>query len=184
MVRTPAIVALVVALGMAAGAAAQVAAPEQAQATAPTLAPSQPPPQAVYSDPQMRAFAKATLDLQALGSQDAGAMSRAIEATGMSVERYNAMGDAMRADPALAARLNPYLDNERMARFASRSYAPASYEAYAAGSGSRRHHAGSHWSRHQGGGRHHGGHASHGSGHGAPSHHHAAAHTGRHSHHH
>jgi hypothetical protein len=36
----------------------------------------------------------------------------------MNVEDYNRMGDAMRASPALAASLNPYLDNANIERTA------------------------------------------------------------------
>jgi len=87
---------------------------------------AQPAPAPTYSDSQMQDFARATVELQALGSQDPASMTRVIQRAGMSVEDYNNMGDAMRANPALAASLNPYLDEanaERMSRV-SRAAAP------------------------------------------------------------
>jgi hypothetical protein len=90
-----------------------------AQETPATLAPTAPAPAAPsYTDGQMQDFARATVELQALGSQDPAAMTRTIAAAGMSVEDYNRMGDAMRASPALAASLNPYLDNANIERTA------------------------------------------------------------------
>jgi hypothetical protein len=88
-------------------------------------APAAPPVAATtghraYSADQMHDFARATVELQAQGSQDPAEMTRTIRGAGMSVEDYNQMGDAMRADPALASSLNPYLDSansERVARF-------------------------------------------------------------------
>lgn len=89
-------------------------------------APASPPAAAAapshraYSADHMHDFARATVELQALGSQDPAEMTKAIQGAGMSVEDYNQMGDAMRSDPALASSLNPYLDSansERVARF-------------------------------------------------------------------
>jgi ABC-type phosphate/phosphonate transport system substrate-binding protein len=100
-----------------------LAAPAGAQDTAASARPT-------YSDSQMQDFARATVDLQALGSQSPTEMTRAIEGAGMSVADYNSMGDAMRADPALAGNLNPYLEEataERRARVSRAQYAsPAS----------------------------------------------------------
>jgi hypothetical protein len=82
-----------------------------------------------YSPDQMSHFARATVELQHLGSRDPSAMTQAIQGAGMSVEDYNRMGDAMRADPKLASSLNPYLDSantDRMARiYAERSKTPS-----------------------------------------------------------
>jgi hypothetical protein len=79
--------------------------------------------QRAYDDRQMRAFAGATLDLQALGSQDPAAMTHVIEARGMSVQQYNQMGDAMRGDKALEGRLAPYLQSAQAER-AGGGYTP------------------------------------------------------------
>jgi glucose/arabinose dehydrogenase len=111
-------VAMIAALALAAAAHAQ-------ESPAPAGPPAQPPAAAAaaprapsYSESQMQDFARATVELQALGSQDPGAMTRAIEGAGMSVEEYNGMGDAMRANPALAASLTPYLDSANVERTA------------------------------------------------------------------
>lgn len=114
-------VAAITALGLAAAANAQdrpapAAAPPAATPAAPAPAPA--PRSPTYSESRMQDFARATVELQALGSQDPDAMTRAIEGAGMSVDDYNAMGDAMRADPALAASLYPYLDSANVERAA------------------------------------------------------------------
>ncbi|CAN7593631.1 DUF4168 domain-containing protein [Phenylobacterium sp. LjRoot225] len=104
--RTLLPVAVITALALATAAAAQE-----------TAAPATSAPPA-YSDSRMQDFARATVELQALGDQDPAAMTRAIEGAGMNVEDYNSMGDAMRADPALAASLYPYLDTANLERTA------------------------------------------------------------------
>ena len=87
------------------------------------------PAHKAYSPDQMSSFARATVELQNLGSQDPDQMTRAIQGAGMSVEDYNQMGDAMRGDPKLASSLTPYLDSantERAARiYAQRSQTPS-----------------------------------------------------------
>lgn len=72
--------------------------------------------QTAFSDQEMHTFASATLDLQALRSRDAAAMTHVIQASGMTVKQYNRMGDAMRADPELVKRLTPYLAAARKTR--------------------------------------------------------------------
>jgi hypothetical protein len=102
------------------------AAAAQAQDAPPAAA---APAHRSYSSDEMSHFARATVELQNLGSQDPAQMTRAIQGAGMSVQDYNRMGDAMRADPKLAASLNPYLDSantERTARiYAERSRTPS-----------------------------------------------------------
>jgi hypothetical protein len=102
---------------------------QEAPASPPAAAAAPAPAHKSYSPDQMSGFARATVELQNLGSQDPQAMTRAIQGAGMSVEDYNQMGDAMRADPALASNLTPYLDsatNERAARiYAQRSQTPS-----------------------------------------------------------
>ncbi|RAK59758.1 hypothetical protein DJ021_08055 [Phenylobacterium hankyongense] len=101
---------------LAAALAFGPAAQTQAQMPAPAApAPSHP----AYGQQQLDAFARATVDIQALGSQDPDAMTRSIQANGLSVEQYNEMGDAMRGDPALAASLDPFLQHARVERVAS-----------------------------------------------------------------
>lgn len=115
--------------------------------------PAAPPSHRAYNTDQMSDFARATVELQALGSQDPAAMTRAIQGAGMSVEDYNRMGDDMRADPALATSLNPYLDNansERVARF-YRTQAQVQPAARSASTASRKtpsHKAAAHTNRH------------------------------------
>lgn len=112
-------------LPLAAIAALALSATAQAQ-DAPVSPPAAAAPShRAYSPDQMNSFARATVELQNLGSQDPGAMSRTIQGSGMSVEDYNQMGDAMRGDPALATSLNPYLDSANSAR-AARIYAQRS----------------------------------------------------------
>jgi glucose/arabinose dehydrogenase len=112
-------------LPLAAIAALALSAAAQAQdAPASPAAPAAPSHRS-YSPDQMNSFARATVELQNLGTQDPEAMSRTIQGSGMSVEDYNQMGDAMRADPALATSLNPYLDSANSAR-AARIYAQRS----------------------------------------------------------
>lgn len=96
----------------------------QPAANQPVAAPAAPSP---YGDSQMRAFARATVDLQLMDPRDTAGMARAIEASGLSVEQYNQMGDAMRGDSALASRLTPYLANARAERPAIPGYTPDSY---------------------------------------------------------
>jgi hypothetical protein len=121
MFRRPALFA---AFAILAPAAVQVQAQPMAEspaaASAPMVAPSHD-----YDDQQMRVFAGATLDLQALGSQDPAAMTHVIEARGMSVRQYNEMGDAMRADKALEARLAPFLRAARTGRAGGYTAPPA-----------------------------------------------------------
>jgi len=81
-----------------------------AAAPAPPALAAPPAPASAYSADEMHRFAHATVELQLLRQQDAASRSRASQDAGMSVEDYNQMGDAMRADPALASRLNPYID--------------------------------------------------------------------------
>jgi hypothetical protein len=104
------------------------AAAAQAQ-EAPASPPAAAPAHRSYSSDEMSHFAKATVELQNLGSRDPGTMTKAIQDAGMSVQDYNRMGDAMRADPKLASSLNPYLDSantERTARiYAERSRTPS-----------------------------------------------------------
>jgi hypothetical protein len=109
MLRSSLILAAVAA-ALAFGPAAQAQTPAQ---PAPTAA------HPAYGQQQLDAFARATVDLQALGSQDPAAMTRSIQANGLSVEQYNEMGDAMRGDPALAASLDPFLQHARVERVAS-----------------------------------------------------------------
>jgi hypothetical protein len=116
-------VAMIAALALAAAAHAQESpAPAGPPAQPPAAAPPAPaaaaPRTPSNSERQMQDFARATVELQALDSQDPGAMTRAIEGAGMSVEEYNGMGDAMRANPALAASLTPYLDSANVERTA------------------------------------------------------------------
>ena len=96
---------------------------------APPAAAAPAPAHKSYSPDQMSSFARATVELQNLGSQDPDQMTRAIQGAGMSVEDYNQMGDAMRGDPKLASSLSPYLDSantERAARiYAQRSQTPS-----------------------------------------------------------
>lgn len=103
--------AVIAGLAMATAAGAQ-----ETTTASPAAAPA--PLRRTYSDSQMQDFARATVELQALGSQDPAEMTRAIEGAGMGVEDYNSMGDAMRADPALAASLTPYLDSANLERTA------------------------------------------------------------------
>lgn len=114
----------VAALMLSAAAQAQEA-PASPAAPAAAAAPAHK----TYSPDQMSAFARATVELQNLGSQDPEQMTRAIQGAGMSVEDYNAMGDAMRADPKAASSLTPYLDSantDRAARiYAQRSQTPS-----------------------------------------------------------
>ena len=112
--------AAIAALALSAAAQAQ-----DAPASPPVAAPAAAPSHRSYSPDQMNSFARATVELQNLGTQDPEAMSRTILESGMSVEDYNQMGDAMRADPALATSLNPYLDSANSAR-AARIYAQRS----------------------------------------------------------
>lgn len=121
---------------LVAAAAFMVATPVLAQVPeAATAAPPAPAPAAAapapaaspYSDGEMRAFARATVDLQLVDPRDVSGQARAIEATGMSVEKYNQMGDAMRGDPNLASRLNPYLSTARAERPAIPGYTPNAY---------------------------------------------------------
>ena len=112
--------AAIAALALSAGAQAQ-----DAPASPPVAAAAPTPSHRSYSPDQMNSFARATVELQNLGTQDPEAMSRTIQGSGMSVEDYNQMGDAMRADPALATSLNPYLDSANSAR-AARIYAQRS----------------------------------------------------------
>jgi hypothetical protein len=117
-------------LPLAALAALMLSAAAQArEAPASTPAAAAAPAQKAYSPDQMSSFARATVELQNLGSQDPEQMTRAIQGSGMSVEDYNQMGDAMRADPRLASNLTPYLDSantERAARiYAQRSRTPS-----------------------------------------------------------
>jgi len=120
----------IAALMLSAAAQAQdaPAAPAAPSAAAPA-ATAPAPAHKTYSPDQMSSFARATVELQNLGSQDPGQMTRAIQDAGMSVEDYNQMGDAMRGDPKLASSLNPYLDSantERAARiYAQRSQTPS-----------------------------------------------------------
>lgn len=109
--------AAITALAISAPASAQEASAPVTPAPA-SPAPAPAPRSPAYSDSQMQDFARATVELQALGSQDPAAMTRAIEGAGMRVEDYNSMGDAMRADPKLAASLNPYLDTANVERTA------------------------------------------------------------------
>jgi hypothetical protein len=148
-------------------APAVTAAPAAAPAPAPVApAPAPAAPAATYSDSQMAAFAHATVELQASGAQDPAAQTQVIERSGLRVEDYNAMGDAMRADPKLAASLNPYLDEadaERRARITripadAGRYTPPTRHA-AARSG---HVRGSHHRTAHGHGRHHAASPSHG----------------------
>lgn len=116
-------------LPLSAIAALMLATAAQAQeAPAPAAAPVAQAHRS-YSPDQMSHFARATVELQHLGSRDPSAMTQAIQGAGMSVEDYNRMGDAMRADPKLASSLNPYLDSantDRMARiYAERSKTPS-----------------------------------------------------------
>lgn len=122
MVATP-VLAQVPAAAPAPQAAPLQAAPAQA---APAQA-SAAPAGSAYSDGEMRAFARATVDLQLVDPRDVSGQARAIEATGMSVEKYNQMGDAMRGDPNLASRLNPYLASARAERPAIPGYTPNAY---------------------------------------------------------
>jgi hypothetical protein len=93
-------------------AEAPAAAPPPSAATPPASAASAPStPTRAYSADQMYRFAHATVELQLLREQDPASMSRVIQDAGMRVEDYNEMGDAMRADPALASSLNPYLED-------------------------------------------------------------------------
>ena len=117
----------IAALMLSAAAHAQdaPASPPAAAAAAAAAAPARKS----YSPDQMSSFARATVELQNLGSQDPEQMTRAIQGAGMSVEDYNQMGDAMRSDPKLASSLSPYLDSantERAARiYAQRSQTPS-----------------------------------------------------------
>ena len=120
-------------LPLTAIAALMLSAAAQAQ-EAPASPPAAAPPAAAqphrsYTPDQMSSFARATVELQNLGSQEPEQMSRAIQGAGMSVEDYNQMGDAMRGDPKLASSLTPYLDSantERAARiYAQRSQTPS-----------------------------------------------------------
>jgi hypothetical protein len=167
---------------------------------------SQPAPAAAhpaYGQQQLDAFARATVDLQALGSQDPAAMTQSIQANGLSVEQYNEMGDAMRGDPALAASLDPFLQHARVERVATDAAAgryqphPGAAATYSRGSAtqavaspvSSKSHAGKasrHGKRHAASagksthGRHHAGKASRTTHHAATGHsssRHAATHT-------
>jgi hypothetical protein len=115
-------------LPLAAITALALSAAAQAQ-DAPVSPPAAAPSHRAYSPDQMNSFARATVELQNLASQDPEAMSRTIQSSGMNVEDYNQMGDAMRADPALATSLNPYLDSASSARtariYAQRSHTPS-----------------------------------------------------------
>jgi len=116
-----------------------------AAAPAPPALAAPPAPASAYSADEMHRFAHATVELQLLRQQDAASMSRAIQDAGMSVEDYNQMGDAMRADPALASRLNPYIDaynSERSAPARSTRHAKAHARS------SRQAHASAHSGRH------------------------------------
>lgn len=100
---------------------------QPAAAAAPAAPATPAPAPSAYSDSQMRAFARATVDLQLVDPRDVSGQARAIETTGLSVEQYNQMGDAMRADPQLASRLNPYLASARTERPAIPGYTPGAY---------------------------------------------------------
>ncbi|WP_227000060.1 DUF4168 domain-containing protein [Phenylobacterium soli] len=106
---------------------AQEPAPASQPAAAPVAAAAPAAPTPAYGEAQMRSFARATVDLQLVDPRDVSGQARAIEAAGMSVEQYNQMGDAMRGDPQLAARLNPYLANARAERPAIPGYTPNAY---------------------------------------------------------
>ena len=189
-----------------AAVAAALATGPAAQAQMPSPAPSPAPAAAhpAYGQQQLDAFARATVDLQALGSQDSAAMTQSIQANGLSVEQYNEMGDAMRGDPALAASLDPFLQHARVERVATDAAAgryqphPGAAATYSRGSEtqaaaspvSSKSHAGKasrHGKRHAASagksthGRHHAGKTSRTTHHAAAAHHssthHAAAHT-------
>jgi hypothetical protein len=145
------------------------------EAAAPARAAAHP----AYSDSQMSAFAHATVELQALGTQDPSAQTRAIERSGLRVEDYNSMGDAMRADPALAASLNPYLDQANAERTARITRIPPSARSYAAPARHTR--AKAHSTRHRSvrsHGKHHAGKATR---HASSRHRHTAKSTHRHA---
>lgn len=118
-------------LPLAAIAAFMLSAAAQAQEApvSPPASSAAAPAHKSYSPDEMSSFAKATVELQNLGSQDPEQMTKAIQGAGMSVEDYNKMGDAMRGDPKLASSLTPYLDSantERAARvYAERSRTPS-----------------------------------------------------------
>src|SRR5689334_22721796 len=79
---------------------------QEAPASPPASAAVAPAPaHRSYTPDEMSSFARATVELQNLGSQDPEQMTKAIQGAGMSVEDYNKMGDAMRADPKLASSL-------------------------------------------------------------------------------
>lgn len=112
--------------------------------SAPGLASPAPSAASAFNDSEMRAFARATIDLQLVDPRDIAGQTRAIEATGMSVEKYNRMGDAMRADANLASRLNPYLASARAERPAIPGYTTNPYVRVRARTSSRSHRASSH----------------------------------------
>ena len=178
--------AAIAALALSAGAQAQ-----DAPAAPPAAAAAPAPSHRSYSPDQMNSFARATVELQNLGTQDPEAMSRTIQGSGMSVEDYNQMGDAMRADPALATSLNPYLDSANSARaariYAQRSQTPSfaeprhasSHRAVASHTASNRHsRGGAHKASHTRATRH--GHAAKAS-HKATAAHHTAKRTATHA---
>lgn len=139
---------------LVAAAAIMVATPVLAQVTDAPPAATPPSAQAAsgvgpraaapFNDGEMRAFARATIDLQLVDPRDVAGQTRAIEATGMSVEKYNRMGDAMRADASLASRLNPYLASARAERPAIPGYTTNPYVRAHARTSSRSHRASSH----------------------------------------
>jgi hypothetical protein len=112
------------------------AAPPAPAATAP------PATTRAYSPEQMYRFAHATVELQSLRQQDPASMSSVIQDAGMSVEDYNEMGDAMRADPALASSLNPYLNTYNSERAQRLMAQQATYDRNAPARST--HHAGAH----------------------------------------
>lgn len=128
--------ALLVATPVLAQEPPPAAEPAAAAAPAAPATPASAP--SAYSDSQMRAFARATIDLQLVDPRDVSGQARAIETTGLSVEQYNQMGDAMRADPQLASRLNPYLASARTERPAIPGYTPGAYARSYASSSSYR----------------------------------------------
>lgn len=98
----------------AAPAAPPEAAPLPAPAPAPEAAPAPAAPLAVadVSDAEVDSFAKATVKLQAIQADATiaadlkqAAMQAAVNEAGLDPAKYNAIGKAVQADPALRARV-------------------------------------------------------------------------------
>ena len=75
----------------------------------PAAAPAAAPAGAAAADAEIQSFARATLQLHALGQPTPEQMAQAIAGAGIPVERYNEIAAQMQQDPALQSRVNAAL---------------------------------------------------------------------------